>query len=112
MSKNNEITIFSESNDSPQNVSIATLIAVLTTLSNKTEEKPSRFCSRSENDLEIFCRQKHHLKKFQWACKTQFWRPYGKSLEKKPKTFPSKSENDEEDIFWRKNDSRYFPIDT
>ena len=59
MSENKEITIFSESNDSPQKFSMVTLIAVLTTLSNKSEEKPSRFCSRSENDLEIFCGKKY-----------------------------------------------------
>ena len=51
----------SERNESPQNVPIVTLIAVLTTLSNKSEEKQSSFSSMSENDSEKFLQEKNSV---------------------------------------------------
>ena len=48
---------FSEKNEAPQKVPMVTLIAVLTTLPNKSEEKPSSFCSMFENDNGIFLQE-------------------------------------------------------
>ena len=51
----------SERNESSQNVPIVTLIAVLTSLSNKSQEKQSSFSSMSENDSENFLQEKNSL---------------------------------------------------
>ena len=54
---------FSETNEAPQKVPMVTLIAVLTTLPNKSEEKPSSFCSMFENDNGIFLQEKIYSQK-------------------------------------------------
>ena len=54
---------FSETNEAPQKVPMVTMIAVLTTLPNKSEEKPSSFCSMFENDNGIFLQEKIYSQK-------------------------------------------------
>ena len=97
-------TFFSKIIDSPQKVPMVMLIVVLTTVPNKSQEKPNGFCSRTVSDNEIFLHEKFSTQKFQWICTTQFWRPYQKNLDKKPKTYCSRSGNDEEDNFRRKRE--------
>ena len=65
MSKNGDPPLIPETNQSPQNVPMVTLIAVLTTLPNKSEEKPSNSSSMSENDTEIFLQGKKSSQKMQ-----------------------------------------------
>ena len=54
MSENGEEKLYSKTNDSPQNVPMVPLIAVLTTLPNKSEEKPGSFSWMSEKVNEVF----------------------------------------------------------
>ena len=54
MSENGEEKLYSKTNDSPQNVLMVPLIAVLTTLPNKSEEKPGSFSWMSEKVNEVF----------------------------------------------------------
>ena len=54
MSKNGEEKLYSKTNDSPQNVPMVPLIAVLTTLPNKSEEKPGSFSWMSEKVNKVF----------------------------------------------------------
>ena len=66
MSKNGEEIASSKTNESPKNVSMVPLIAVLTTLPTKSEENLNSFSSMSKNDNDIFLLEKVQIRRFQW----------------------------------------------
>ena len=81
---------FSEKNEAPQKVPMVTLIAVLTTLPNKSEEKPSSFCSMFENDNGIFLQEKIYSQKVPtnlFNAVLKFWKPIGNLWTKSQKLF-------------------------
>ena len=111
MSEKGDQTLLSKTNDSPQNFSMVTLIAVLTTLPNKWEKMPSSFCSMSENVNQSFFRKQNLSQKVPTDLDNRILETLLENLGPKAKFFRSVSQSDKKIQFIEKN-SQNFPRDT
>ena len=109
-SENGEEKASTTTNDSSQNVSMVPMIAVLTTVPNESEEKPSSLSWMSEKDNEFFLQEKNSNQKVPVDLYKAVLKTLSESFVQKSQKIRSISENGYKTFFSKKmNLLKMFP---